>query len=201
MIVTYRRKKNDKNKWKIDVKKVQELYTNKFERARNDTTKAKILAEEMTRNPHIRVQRKNISKKDLKLVEKELDKKFEIKPKVYVYSLKRGHLFRKRKFVGRPLGASHMPLNVSIQDGGPVYNPTDPYIILPKSHLKDPDVYRAVLMHELAESLALQERYKMPTTHQQALKVERKVEKELGTNRDAVLKRANELWNDPEAWK
>jgi len=203
MIVTYRRKKigKRKSKWKINVKKVQALYTNKFERARSNDTKAQILAQEMTNNPHIKVERKNLMKKDMKIVERELKKKFEIKPKIYVYSLKKGHIFRKRKFVGRPLGASHMPLDVSIRDGGPVYKAKDPYIILPKSHLKDPKVYRAVLMHELGESLALQERYKQPTTHQQALKVEQRVEKELGTNREEVLKKAQDLWNDPKAWK
>ena len=201
MIVTYRRKKNKKDKWKIKVKRVEALYENKFDRARTDDTRARILAENIVRNPHVRIKRKRLSKKDMKMVEKTLKRKFDIKPKVYVYDLKRGHSFKKRKYVGAPLGCSHMPLNVTIEDGGPILTPTDPYIILPKSHLKDPAVYKVVLMHELAESLALQERHKMPTTHQQALQVERRVEKELGTNRDKILKKAQDLWNDPEAWK
>ena len=181
-------------------RKVERRYSDKFDRARTDDARAKISAQQSIKNPHIKVTRRRYPKKYLRRVERDLGARFEIKPKVYIYSLKKGKKFNKRK-PGDHLGLSTMHLDTKIEDGGIVYNPTDPYIILPKSHLKDDKIYKTVLIHELAESLALQERYKMPTTHQQALKVERKLEKELGTKRENIEKKANELWNDPNAWK
>jgi hypothetical protein len=204
VIFSYRRKVKRRKRKPLFKGKITKRYynkSNKFARARTDKSKARILAEQMTGSNHVKIKKRKYPRKYLEKVEKELGSKFEIKPKVYVYSVKRGHKFKTNKNVGTALGASHMPAKIKIEDGGPVYHPKDPYIILPRSHLKDKKIYKTVLIHELAESLALQDQMKRPTTHQLALKVEKKLEKELGTDRNSILKKAQKLWNEQESWK
>ena len=197
-VLVYRRKRRKQPRKE---KMLKLPYGRQLERAKTPDSKALILAEEMMRNKNLKVTRRRVPGKLKKMVEKELGAKFELKPTIYMYEPKRGHKFAKRKTVDMWAGATHTPVKHVIEDGGPVPYPEDPVILMPKSTFKDKRVANTIVAHELAEALAVQEMLKMPTTHQQALKVEMKIEKIEKITRPEVLQRSKELFNDPESWK
>ena len=197
-VISYRNKpKKGKRKRKVKLRPSWD----RLNKAKSDETKALIFAEDMTGNKNLKVQRIRIPPNLKGMAEKELKAKLKLKPKVYVYEPKRGHKIRKTKDLGIELGATHMAVDKKIIDGGEVYTPTDPYIIIPKSHLKDKKIRDIVIAHELGETLALQEEMKRPTTHQRALEVEKRLEKQVKMERPEVLKRAEELYKDQDSWR
>jgi len=215
-IVSYRRKRKPYRKLfpkgkspKIIIKKLQEdnsvPYWKRFQRARKDDSRAKIVAEEMTGSKHVKVTRKPISSALKKQVEKDLGAKLELKPKLYIYEPKKGHFFKKKKHLGAELGVTYLPIDVRYEkDRGEVHIAEDPFILLPKSHFKNKKVADTITLHELAESLAMQEiykeAYKKPTSHERALEVERRFEKKHGMTREEMLKEAENLYRKPESW-
>lgn len=212
-IVSYRRKNQKKNRLfpkgrarrKSIIKKLQEEnrvpYWKRFQRARKDDSRARIVAEEMTGSKQVKVKRHPISSKLKKRVEKDLGAKMELKPKLYIYEPKRGHKLKMKKHLGAELGMTYMPINVSVDDRrGEIHKPENPYILIPKSHFKNKKVADTVTLHELAETLALQEIYKQPTSHERAVEVEERFEKKHGMTRDQMLKEAENLYRKPENW-
>jgi hypothetical protein len=215
-IIAYRRKRKSNRKLfpkgkspKTIVKRLQQdngvPYSKRFQRARKDDSRAKIVAEQITGSKHVKVKRMPISRALKKRVEQDLGAKMNLKPKLYVYEPKKGHSFWRKKRLGAELGVTYMPINVHVEEGrGELHLPDDPYILIPKSHFKDRKVADTVTLHELAETLALQEIYKEaynnPTSHERALEVEKRFEKKHGMTRDDLLKQAEDLYKKKESW-
>lgn len=213
-IISYRRKgkkkkrlfPKKKSKRQKVIKRLQEEnavpYWKRFQRARKHDSKARIVAEQMTGSKHVKVKRKPISSTLRRRVERDLGAKMDLKPKLYIYEPKRGHKFKAKKNLGAELGMTYMPITVSVdKKKGEVHTPEDPYILIPKSHLKNKKVADTVTLHELAETLALQEIYKQPTSHERAVEVEERFEQKHGMTRDQLLKEAESLYKKPESWQ
>jgi hypothetical protein len=168
--IVYRRPKNKKSLFDLLKNKKQNKiiplikkergarYSTRFRRAKTDDSKALILAEEMTHCKHIKVTRKRIPTALKKQVEHDLKAKLKLKPKLYVFEPKKGYSFVNRLELSQELGIAHMPVTVTHDDElGEIHTPEDPYILLPKSHYKDKTIADTVTLHELAETLAMQE--------------------------------------------
>lgn len=212
-IISFRRKNKKvsrlfpkgRSKRKSVIKRLQEEnrvpYWKRFQRARKDDSRARIVAEQMTGSGHVKVKRRPIPSSLKKRVERDLGAKMELKPKLYIYEPKRGHKFKPKRKLGAELGMTYMPVSVDVDDRrGEIHTPEDPYILIPKSHFKNRKVADTVTLHELAETLALQEIYKQPTSHERAVEVEERFEKKHGMTRDQMLKEAESLYKKPENW-
>jgi hypothetical protein len=188
-------KKNKKTK--VGKKKKEEKDINKI---KNPDVVAKVYVNDYLGAKDANVKRIPIPKKFIDMTEKKLRKKFDKKPYAYVYYPKRGKTLDRKKIHGWEGCATHTT-DVKLEDGGYVFKPKRGYIFMPNLHLKDDDVKNVVLVHELGEILSIQEKLKEPTTHQKALKVERKYKRKRGIDRPSVFKRMSTLYENKKGWK
>lgn len=181
--------KTSKKKAEMDINKIK-----------NPDVVAKIFVNEQLGAKDANVKRIPIPKKFIDMTEKRLRKKFDKKPYAYVYYPKRGKTLDRKKISGWEGCATHTT-DVKLEEGGYTFKPKRGYIFMPKLHLDDEDVKNVVLVHELGEVLAMQEKMKQPTTHQRALKVERKYKRKRGIDRPSVFKRMSTLYENKKGWK
>jgi hypothetical protein len=125
------------------------LFTRSVRRTRSfaGSSIAQKAAAEITNNNNVKVVKRNIPRKVIDHVEKNIGVKFKKRPQFYSYEPTRGHYFKKKKECGEWDGASITGYTVST---GKIKGTI---ILLPKSHLANKLLKENVLTHELAETL------------------------------------------------